>query len=85
MRLALFILQHKEPILREWEDFARTLQPAASGMNVAALRDHPGHILDTIIAQLGQVESEQETFDKSRGHGVDRNEKSYAEIHAMDR
>ena len=69
MRLSLFILHQKEPILQEWEDFARTMQPAASGMDVVALRDHASVILDTIIIQLGLVESEQEKFGKSRGQG----------------
>ena len=30
MRLADFILQNMEPILQHWEDFAKTLTPAAS-------------------------------------------------------
>ena len=85
MRLSLFIVQQKEPILQEWEDFARTMQPAASGMDVIALRDHASVILDTIIVQLGLVESEQEKFGKSRGQAARGNQKSDAERHAIDR
>ena len=85
MRLSLFILHQKEPILQEWEDFARTMQPAASGMDVVALRDHASVILDTIIIQLGLVESEQEKFGKSRGQGSRGIQKSDAERHAIDR
>jgi hypothetical protein len=43
MRLADFILANIEPILAEWEDFARRIWPAPlkdPGNDPAALRDH---------------------------------------------
>ncbi len=33
MRLANFILKNIEPILQKWEDFAKTLTPAADCMD----------------------------------------------------
>ena len=46
MRLADLILLEMEAILARWEGFARTLLPAAAGMNRAALRDHARQILE---------------------------------------
>lgn len=36
MRLADFILTNREPILVDWEEFARTCAPASGGMDIAA-------------------------------------------------
>ena len=40
MRLADFIQGNREPILAEWEAFARSCAPASGAMDVRALRDH---------------------------------------------
>jgi hypothetical protein len=37
-RLADYILENIEPILAEWEKFARTIQPATSKMDQKELR-----------------------------------------------
>jgi len=50
MRLADFILASREPILAEWEAFARTCAPASGTMDIAALRDHAGEMLAVIAA-----------------------------------
>ena len=39
MRLADFIAANLEPILADWEAFARTHIPAGEAMDVAGLRD----------------------------------------------
>ena len=44
MRLAEFILANIEPILAEWEAFARSLSPGAN-MTIVALRDDAESIL----------------------------------------
>lgn len=44
MRLAEFILANIEPILKEWEDFARSLSPGAD-MTIVQLRDDAQSIL----------------------------------------
>ena len=46
MRLADFIDANTEEIVAEWESFARTLLPAAAGLNPIALRDHAAQILN---------------------------------------
>lgn len=57
MRLSRFIVQHKESILQEWEDFARTIEPPALTMNNEALRDHASHMLDVIAADLDRPQT----------------------------
>lgn len=52
MRLSDFITAHREPIMAEWEAFARTLAPASGSMNVAALRDHASEMLTVIVDDL---------------------------------
>jgi hypothetical protein len=42
MRLADFILANIEPILAEWESFARSVCPGGE-MDALELRDHAGH------------------------------------------
>ena len=51
MRLSDFIVSNLEPILAEWEAFARTHIPAGEAMDVAALRDHAADILKTVAAR----------------------------------
>ena len=85
MRLSSFIHRHKESILQEWEDFARTIEPPALTMDIAALRSHASFILDTLGAQLDLTESPREQFEKSRGQAPRLGLKSDAEIHASER
>lgn len=46
------ISTHREEILAAWESFARTVSPASSTMDVAALRDHADQMLTVIVADL---------------------------------
>ena len=88
MRLSSFILEHKESILQEWEDFARTIQPAARTMDSADLRDHACLILDGISAQLSSnCESAGEAHAKSRGEAPRSRPDvaTDAENHALER
>jgi len=52
MRLADFIVPSREPILAEWEAFARTCAPASGAIDSVALRDHAGAVLAAIAADL---------------------------------
>jgi signal transduction histidine kinase len=70
MRLADFIETNREPILSEWETFARTLLPASEGLDVAALRDHAEQILLTAVRDLRNTQSPSEQVAKSRGEGA---------------
>lgn len=82
MRLADFIQQNMEPILQQWEDFAKTLTPAAEGMDAVALRDHAEHMLRTIAADLQTHQSPEARILKSHGNAPRSNSITSAESHA---
>jgi len=67
MRLSAFILQQLEPILAEWDAFARTLGPAASEMSALSLRDHARPMLLAIAADMAVPETPREQLEKSQG------------------
>jgi signal transduction histidine kinase len=69
MRLADFILANREPILTEWEAFARTCAPAGRPMNIAALRDHADQMLAVIAADLATLQTRDAQSEKSKGRG----------------
>lgn len=82
MRLADFILQNIEPILQQWEDFAKTLTPAADGMDSVALRDHAEQMLRTIAADLKTNQSDEARILKSHGAAPVSEDVTFAETHA---
>ena len=88
MRLAEFILTNTEPILLEWEAFARGIQPG-SKMEPLALRDHAGEILRATVRDMASAQSAAQQSDKSRGrrpHGDESAELNGAsELHAAGR
>ena len=63
-RLARFIRDNVEPILAEWETFARSLR---GDMEVAALRDHAKEMLLAIAADLERPQSDRAQDEKARG------------------
>jgi signal transduction histidine kinase len=67
MRLATFILDNGETILAEWEAFAVTLLPAASGMTSLALRDHAQQILEAVAEDLSNPQTPEAQSEKSKG------------------
>lgn len=67
MRLAEFILANREPILAEWEAFARTCTPASGAMDVPALRDHANGMLSVIAADLALPQGQFAQSEKSKG------------------
>ncbi len=71
MRLADFILANREPILAEWESFARTCAPASFTMDITALRDHADQMLTVIAADLATPQTDREQSQKSKGDGSD--------------
>jgi len=66
MRLADFILANVEPILVEWEAFARGIAPGAA-MDGLALRDHAEAILLATARDMRSTQSAGERAAKSRG------------------
>lgn len=87
MRLADFILANREPILREWEAFARTCAPAGGTMDVAALRDHADAMLTMIAADLRTPQDGLEQSEKSKGQAraEDPEDTTAAEEHGAGR
>ena len=68
MRLADFLVTSREPILAEWEAFARTCTPASGPMDIMALRDHAAAMLNVIAADLRTPQDSQEQAEKSKGN-----------------
>lgn len=68
MRLPEFILGNVEPILAQWETFARSIWPGPTA-NPAELRDHAGAILRTAALDMQSSQSTKQQADKSKGEG----------------
>ncbi len=68
MRLPDFIFANLEPILMEWERFARSLQPGYA-LEPLPLRDHARDILLAVVADMGTPQSASEGTQKSMGRG----------------
>ena len=89
MRLAEFIHTNIEPILMEWETFARSLLPGAN-MTIAALRDDAGSILRATARDMQNRQSLEQQASKSKGDGgadtaaSDRLDNA-SELHGVDR
>ena len=65
--LAQFINENVGAILKEWEAFALTLQPAADTMTKLALRDHAKEILLAIARDIAHAQTDAQQSDKSKG------------------
>jgi signal transduction histidine kinase len=87
MRLSRFIVTNSEPILAEFEEFARTHTIAGETMDIVALRDHAAAILTAIALDLEQPQSEQAERRKSKGDAPLEEETAptAAERHGADR
>jgi RsbT co-antagonist protein rsbRD N-terminal domain len=85
VRLSDFILDQMEPILQEWENFAKTIEPPAFTMDSKALRNHASLMLKAIALDLGNVQTALERAEKSKGWGPQRDEETAAETHAVAR
>lgn len=68
MRLAEFILANIEPILAEWEAFARSLSPGVD-MTIVELRDDAGSILLATARDMQNRQSLEQQESKSKGDG----------------
>lgn len=67
MRLADFISANLEPILLEWDAFARSIN-SGEKMDALALRDHADEILLATVRDMRSAQSSAERLAKSRGH-----------------
>lgn len=84
MRLADFIRADIEPILQDWEAFAKTIF-SARHMGKTGLRDHARDMLHEIADDLDRHQSESEQSAKSKGCGPQDGDATWAEIHGGDR
>lgn len=84
MRLADFIRAEIEPILLDWEVFAKTIL-SAKNLNKTGLRDHARDMLLAIADDLDTPQSETEQVAKSKGQAPDNGQASWAEVHGEDR
>ena len=70
MRLAEFILANVEPILAEWETFARSIWPVTlndPATDPSHLRDHAEEILRSTVADMVSDQTAVQQSDKSKG------------------
>ncbi|MBS3666665.1 GGDEF domain-containing protein [Halomonas boliviensis] len=84
MRLAAFIRAEIEPILQDWEEFAKTILHA-SHMDTSGLRDHARNMLMVIADDIDTDQNESEQAAKSKGCGPDDGNETWAEVHGSDR
>lgn len=80
--LAEFIDAQRLPIVEEWQVFAQSLTPAATGMNVVALRDHADEILSAIVLDMRSRQTAAEQAEKSKGRGKAQRLGEIGRIHA---
>src|SRR5690349_19184796 len=85
MRLAEFILKNRGPILKEWEEFAKSCAPASASMNVTTLADHADAMLLAIAADLESPQGEAASLAKSKGLGPSLRKVSAAKEHGSAR
>jgi signal transduction histidine kinase len=86
MRLSDFILSNLDPILGEFEQFARSHTTAGVDMDLRALRDHAEGMLAAVALDLEQPQTDAEQTRKSRGDAPDAGAAmTAAEQHGTDR
>ncbi|MFU8830062.1 MAG: ATP-binding protein [Phycisphaerales bacterium] len=85
--LADFITANIEPILVEWESFARKISQDPK-MDRLALRDHAADILQAIVHDMGAVQDKGQQASKSQGdedEGASHLIRTAAQVHASTR
>ncbi|MCA1789498.1 MAG: sensor histidine kinase [Thioalkalivibrio sp.] len=86
MRLSQLIVEQKESILREFEEFARTHTSPGKSMDVEALRDYAAGMLESIAHDLEQPQTAAEQESKAKGEAPrERGPATAAEEHGADR
>jgi signal transduction histidine kinase len=72
MRLPEFIRQQVDRIVDEWEQFAKTITPAAQNMDRVALRDHAREILLATARDMTTAQTASEQRAKAKGEGPEK-------------
>lgn len=84
MKLSTFLTTNIEPILREWEGFARTIQTDCTPLDSVGLRDHAEQMVRVIAEDLLNHQSLLEQREKSQGLAVTKHDTA-AQTHAITR
>ncbi|WP_238623408.1 PAS domain-containing protein, partial [Ectothiorhodospira lacustris] len=84
MRLADFIRTEIEPILQDWEAFAKTILHA-DHMDKTELRDHARGMLLEIADDLDSHQNEAQQAAKSKGDAPEDGDHSWADVHGGER
>lgn len=84
MRIADFVLANLDPILKEWEIFARSLVPDGS-LTSAELRDHAEIMLLGIAKDLRAQQTSAEEIRKSHGNEPRTVQTEAGEEHGLER
>ena len=79
-----FIEHNHEPILAQWECFAKSI-PSSRQLDTAALRDHAQGMLEAIESDLKTPQSPAQQSEKSQGRAPPMHETSEAALHGADR
>lgn len=85
MRLSDFITANLEPILQDWDDFARTIETPGAPLDTEALRDHAEQMLDAIVLDLRTKQTAKEQLAKAHGNAPSNDLETPAETHAVTR
>lgn len=86
MGLSEFIATHIDQIAAEYEDFARSLTPAAAQLDRLLLRDHVEPILQAIAADMQEPQSHAQQAEKAKGHAARTSHAlTAAELHGNQR
>ena len=82
--LSVFITSHLEPILQDWEEYARSRAPAAD-FTPNTLRDHAKQLLQAIATDISRSQSLESEKNKYKGLAPDNSPafKSAGEQHAL--
>lgn len=87
MRLHEFIVANPEPILAEFEEFARSHTAPGETMDIRSLRDHAAEMLNAIAKDMVQPQTASDQKKKSKGEepGGRKSGTTAAEQHGADR
>lgn len=84
MRLADFLRSNVEPILGEWDEFAKKIYPTEK-FNAPVMRDHARGIIHVIANDLESAQNELQQEAKSHGMGPQAPTATQAELHGSSR
>lgn len=85
VRLAEFIVENSERLVDEWENFARTAEPASAVMSREDLRNFVSAMLESIVEDMQTAQTLEEEFAKAHGLELNGAQKSTGERHGRAR